>query len=275
MKRLALYLIPLLLVAGLVFYVIVPRYRASQRPAAPLPPREEVTVTIPEGKTMIEEEESLASFGVASDTLLAITGNPFTSQPFDAHFRNEFPFLDVLSPTSTLEGYLFPETYRVWKDELPRSLVQKQLEEFDQHARTMMEEIEKQGRSLHEIVTLASIVEKEVATDKDRPIVAGIFMNRLRIGMALQSDATVQYVTRSGRDRSTSDDLALDSPYNTYRVTGLPPAPIGNPGAAALQAALHPTKTPYFYFLTDSTGKVYYAKTLEEHGLNRVKAFGR
>jgi UPF0755 protein len=273
MKRLSICFILLLLGVGVVFFVLLPRYRASRR--IPPPPRVEVEVTIPEGKTMVEEEESLASFGVASDTLLAITGNPFTAQPFDAHFRNEFAFLDVLPPTSTLEGYLFPETYRVWKDELPRGLVQKQLAEFDRHARTLMEEIEKQGRTLNEIVTLASIVEKEVAAAKDRPIVAGIFMNRLRIGMPLQSDATVQYITRSGRDRSTAEDLSLDSPYNTYRFTGLPPAPIGNPGADALEAALHPAQTPYFYFLTDVTGKVYYAKTFEEHGRNRIKAFGQ
>ena len=121
---------------------------------------------------------------------------------------------------------------------------------------------------------LASIVEKEVAQPKDRPIVAGIFWNRLRDGMPLQSDATITYITKSGRTRSTLVDLASDSPFNTYRNTGLPPGPISNPGEDALDAALHPAVTPYRYFLTDAKGKIYFAQTLDEHILNRRRAFG-
>ncbi len=152
--------------------------------------------------------------------------------------------------------------------------MRKQLEEFAKRADRIALEGKKQGRTLQEIVTLASIVEKEVSTPADRKIVAGIFLNRIADGMMLQSDATVNYITQTGRTRSTQNDLNIDSPYNTYHHVGLPPGPICNPGEDALEAALHPTPSSYRYFLTDSNGKVYYGKTFEEHQRNRQKAFG-
>jgi UPF0755 protein len=162
----------------------------------------------------------------------------------------------------------------VWKDQLPQGLIKKQLDAFATRAFRLIEGAEKQGRTLNEVVTLASIVEKEVANPEDRKIVAGIFWNRLQSGMPLQSDATVNYVTHAGRTRPTIIDLAVESAYNTYAHRGLPPGPICNPGADALEAALNPAKTPYRYFLTDANGKTYFARTLEEHILNRKMAFG-
>jgi UPF0755 protein len=250
-------------------------YRTLARLFALGPARDEVELKVIEGWSIHDIADMLQKSGITSNDVFAVTGDVKTARAFDPSLRSEYPFLASLSPSSTLEGYLFPDTYRVWKDQLPQSLIKKQLDAFGQRATEIAEDAKAQGRTLNEVVTLASILEKEVTTSEDRKIVAGIFMNRLRDGMALQSDATVNYVTGAGRTRPTAQDLATASPYNTYRNKGFPPGPISNPGDDALDAALHPAATEYRFFLTDADGKVYYAKTLEEHIRNKVKAFGR
>jgi UPF0755 protein len=226
-------------------------YRAIARMLAAGPEREEATVRVLEGWTIADIREELGKQGASST-------------PGD--------FLD--DSGTSYEGYLFPDTYRVWKDQLPQSLITKQLDEFASKTEGFEAEATKQGRSLRDVVILASIVEKEARHDEDRPIVAGIFLNRLKIGMRLQSDATLNYIISSGRSRLTSEDLKNPSPYNSYVHDGLPPGPISNPGLASLNAALHPAKTDYYFFLTDDAGKTYYARTLEEHIQNRYKAYG-
>jgi UPF0755 protein len=119
-------------------------------------------------------------------------------------------------------------------------------------------------------VILASLIERETITDEERPIVAGILNNRLDIGMALQVDATIQYAKGSW-DPILPQDKALNSPYNTYKFPGLPPGPIANPGLTSLKAVANPEETDFFYYLHDSKGKIYYAKTLEEHNQNITK----
>ena len=203
----------------------------------------------------------------------ALAGSPPDQSSMEARWRTEFPFLKNLPADRTLEGYLFPETYRVWDDLLPEALIRKQLAEFQQ--RTAGVELSADNRplvSLDQVITLASIVEKEVSTDKDRKLVAGIFLRRLRDGMALQSDATLNYVTHSGRIQANEQDLLRDSPYNTYRHKGLPPGPICNPSQNAIEAVLKPAPSNYYYFLADKQGKVLYAATLEEHKANRYRA---
>jgi len=106
---------------------------------------------------------------------------------------------------------------------------------------------------------------------EERRLVAGVFQNRLSLGMALQSDATISYITGSGRSRSTVAETKIDSPYNTYKYAGLPPGPIASPGLLALEAALHPAETDYLYFVTDEGGRAYFAKTLAEHEINKQK----
>lgn len=238
-------------------------YRALARMLATGPAREEIEMKIIEGWT-------LDDIGAA----VRMAGGSWNA-PIVKDWKADFPFLATLPGSTTLEGYLFPDTYRVWKDQLPESVIRKQLAAFDARTVGFAEDASKQGRAMHDVVILASIVEKEVANPDDRKIVAGIFWNRLKIGMALQSDATLNYITKSGNARSTAADLALESPYNTYKVRGLPPGPISNPGADALEAALHPAKTDYWYFLTDVDGKTYFARTLDEHARNRRRAFGR
>jgi len=238
-------------------------YRAIAQALAMGPPRGEVKLTVVEGWSLESISTLLASYQVTMPTTIP------------NELRQTYPFLADLPKTASLEGYLFPDTYRVYADQLPQGLIKKQLDEFAERAPALADEAKRQGRTLRDVVILASIVEKEVAKPQDRAIVAGIFLNRLAIGMPLQSDATVNYVTHGGRARPTLNDLQADSAYNTYLHKGLPPGPISNPGDAALNAVLHPTPSEYTYFLTDDLGKTYFAKTFEEHQRNRVKAYGR
>ncbi len=237
-------------------------------------PKTEVQVKVIEGWTVTDIEKDLVQeFGVSATNVQAVIGERADRRRFDPMWRESFSFLKALPPDRSLEGYLFPDTYRVWKEQLPEGLIRKQLQTFQQEVASLpLTEKSLPLKSLDEVIRLASIVEKEVATDADRRLVAGVFLTRLREGMLLQSDATIQYVTQSGRSRSTATDLRLASDFNTYRTKGLPPAPICNPSLSAIQAVLNPDVRGYRYFLTDTAGKVYYGKTLQEHAQNRVKA---
>ncbi len=122
------------------------------------------------------------------------------------------------------------------------------------------------GLSQHEVLTLASIVEREALTDKDRKLTAGVFLNRLALGMRLESDVTVNYAT--GKTQTTPADIAIPSLYNTYRIRGLPPTPINNPSTDSIEAVMSPTKSDYIFFLAGKDGVVYYATNLEKHNEN-------
>ena len=202
-----------------------------------------------------------------------LDGDQFDSAVASAPaWKKDYSFLTDVPAGKTLEGYVFPDTYLVAIDFTMKDLVTKALNNFDSKVTSdMRDAASKQGRSLYDVVTLASILEKEVANSHDRALVADIFLKRLDAGIALQSDATVNYITRSGRSRSTNEDLAIDSPYNTYKYKGLPPGPISNPGLDAITASLNPEKNDYYYFLTDKDGAVHYAKTFKEHQKNREK----
>ncbi len=241
-------------------------FRSIARQLSIGPAKNEVTITIPEGKTLVQEAEIIANEGVSAAV--------FTRATDPALWKQDFPWVANLPLGSTLEGYLFPNTYRVWRDQLPDGLLRKQLDEFTKRLPAIEKEAKAQGKTVHEIMTIASIVEREVAGDADRKIVAGIFLRRLREGMPLQSDATVNYITKGGRARPTFKDLEADSPYNTYRNKGIPPGPISNPGDAAIDAVLHPDDQGYRFFLTDDKGKAYYAKNFDEHKQNRAKVYG-
>jgi len=135
----------------------------------------------------------------------------------------------------------------------------------------LRQEIVKQKKSFFEVLTLASIIEKEVSEPEDMKMVADIFYKRLKAGIALQSDATVNYATGKSLIQPTYQDLSVNSLYNTYRYPGLPPGPISNPGINALKAAIYPTPNPYYYFLTTESGQAIYSKTYEEHLINKNK----
>ena len=129
----------------------------------------------------------------------------------------------------------------------------------------LRDEIKKRNKTIHEILTLASIIEKEVSSDEDRKLVSGIFYKRLEIGMPLQSDATVNYVSGKSELRPTFDDISIDNVYNTYKYRGLPPGPINSPGLLAIISAIYPKENPYLYYLTTRDGQAIYSRTHDEH----------
>lgn len=189
-----------------------------------------------------------------------------------ADWWDNYEFLKSKPSNLDLEGYLFPDTYRIFYDAKPEDIIKKILNNFDRKLNNdLRKEIEKQGKTFHEIISLASILEKEVSTDEDRRLASGIFHKRLNIGMPLQSDATVNYVTGKKTLRPTEDDIQTESLYNTYKYKGLPSGPINNPGLSSIKAALYPQENIYFYFLTTPEGEVIYSKTYEEHLIAKRK----
>jgi UPF0755 protein len=248
-------------------------YRSIARLLAIGPQREEVSVTLIEGKTIDDEATQLLSYGVKPVEFFGLVGKTKNAQPFSPSLVDAYPILKSLPTGASLEGYLFPDTYRVWKDELPESLVKKQLNEFqDSVVVAYDKERIASGMTWNQVVTLASIVEKEVKGDADRHIVAGIFLRRMKNGMRLQSDATVSYGLNAGQSLATAKDVTVNLPYNTYLRDGLPAGPIDNPSLSSIRAVLEPKDMLYYYFLTDKNGAVLYAKTFEEHKRNIQKA---
>lgn len=223
----------------------------------------EVKVTIPEGLTVAQTAEIFAEKGlVDKDDFIYYT------------LSGDFPY-DYLPPKGTeerLEGFLFPDTYQIstkWDEE---DIINLLLRQFDKVMKEeWREQAEKNGMSIYEVVTLASIVEREAKVTSDRPIIAGVFLNRLEKGMRLESCATVQYALGEVKSVLLYKDLEIDSPYNTYKHTGLPPTPIAAPGKASLEAVLYPTESDYLFFLAKPDGSHYFSKTLDEHNAAKNK----
>lgn len=187
------------------------------------------------------------------------------------NFREKYEFLKD-ERIKSLEGFLFPDTYRVYADAESQEIISKMLDNFDKKLdKKLREEIEKQKKTIYEIIILASIVEKETATKEDREIIAGIFWKRLVAGLALQADSTVNYVTGKNVRQASAEDIKIDSPYNTYRYRGLPPGPISNPGLETIKATIYPQQSPYWYFLNTEDGRTIYSRTFEEHKNNKIK----
>ncbi len=216
-------------------------------------------VTIPEGYTMFDiakamEEEGL---GPAADFLhIAETQTQLIS--------------DLAPQAKSLEGYLFPNTYQFTRTQSLEEMAAAMVHQFRQVAHQMG-----LNSDVPKVVTMASIVEKETAAAEERPRVASVYYNRLAQGMALDADPSVIYaeLLRGTYQGSLHHaDMAVNSPYNTYRFPGLPPGPIGNPGRSALEAAMHPDSTKFFYFVSDGNGHHRFARSLEEHTRN-VRAY--
>lgn len=188
-------------------------------------------------------------------------------------FEEDFYFLQEIPVAYDMEGYLFPDTYNIFSDATADDVVYKMLSNFDKKVTLeMRQEVERKEKTLYEVITLASIIEKEVRSQEDMEIVSGIFHNRLEIGQPLQSCATLAYVLGENKARYTIEDTQVDSPYNTYQNSGLPPGPIANPGLRAIKAAIYPAETDYNFFLSASdTGETVFSRTLEEHNLNKAK----
>lgn len=219
----------------------------------------DLSVTIPEGFTLEEIADRLGAAGIVDPRV-------FRDAARVERFRGEFAFLQN-APDGSLEGYLFPDTYRFFRGTSPEEVVRRFLARFDEQFRQAVNESGGlHGHTVHEIVTMASIIEREVRTTEDRRLVAGILWSRREHGVALAADATVRYAIRTWDRPLTVHDLAVDSPYNTRRYAGLPPGPIGNPGTDSLRAALLPEESDYFYYLSSSDDRTtIFSKTLEEH----------
>jgi UPF0755 protein len=175
-------------------------------------------------------------------------------------------------PGPSLEGYLYPDTYQFRKGQSPESILDVMVGRFKEVISPLKEEIEKSGMTLGQIVTLASIVEKETGKADERPLIAGVFLHRIKDGMRLDSDPTVIYGIENFNGNLTRDDLKRYTPYNTYVIKGLPPGPIANPGLESIRAVIHPSVTEYLYFVSKNDGSHVFSKSLEEHN-RKVAAY--
>lgn len=170
------------------------------------------------------------------------------------------------------EGYLFPDTYRVYADASPEDVLKKIFDNLNiKISREMRDEIKKQGKTIYEIITMASIVEKEAPNKEEMSMVADIFWRRYKRNWALQSCATVNYITGKNDPGVSLEDKEVDSLFNTYKYPGLPLGAISNPGLEAIKAAIYPKENNYWYFMSDPDGVTHWAKTLEEHNANVYK----
>lgn len=242
------------------------------------------TYDLPAGTTMIEAADKLASGDVRQHDLTIVEG--WTIRDIAGALRDKSYIEDEGMPAEferlskdgefmkglgfegspSLEGYLFPDTYRVNFPLIARDLIVRLIRRFDDVWKSLVkDESSLGGRSRSDVVTLASIVEKETGVDSERPIIAGILINRLNRGIALQSDPTIIYGLPNYDGNIRKRDISNPHPYNTYVHPGLPPGPICNPGKASLVAALSPEKTDYLYFVSKNDGTHHFSKTLAEH----------
>ncbi len=238
---------------------------------------QEFLVTIPEGYTVADIDALFVSKGL---------GKP--GDIIECAFRCDFSSFDFLPAApaqggeafkigSRLEGYLFPETYSVSPaDYGPKFALERMLGTFRE--RIVVEyasDIAKSGHTIHETITMASLVEEESRHDEERAQIAGILWKRLANKVALGVDATTRYRLNKKRDVLTKTDVEIDSAYNTRRTQGLPPSPIANPSEASVIASLNPIESQYWYYLHDPSGVIHYAVTNDEHNVNRARYLGR
>jgi len=189
-----------------------------------------------------------------------------------SEFNQRYDFLKSIPKGLSLEGYLFPDTYRVDKNINPEDMVEVMLENFDSKLSPELKmEIEKQEKSVFEIVTIASLLEKEVRTIKDKKIVSGILRERMRLGIPLQIDATIAYITGKKTTKISKEETQIDSPYNTYKYRGLPLGPICNSGFESISASVYYEDSDYLYYLSTPEGETIFSRTLKEHNIAKVK----
>lgn len=256
-----------------------------REPAPVLVLKPEDTIRILEGWTSRDIGQYFESQGRwMSEEFLEVAGFPKVDyrnnkdMPALKDWSKEFSFLADKPKYYGLEGYLYPDTYRIYASSTVSDVIDKMLSNFDNKLTDKMRaDIKKQGKSVYDIITMASIVEKEAPTNyatgenRDARIISGVFWNRLKIGQGLQSDATLSYIFGDNSPSHSGKELEVNSPYNTYKYRDLPPGPICNPGILAIEAAIYPIQTDYYYFLTAEDGKVYYAHTYEDHLKNKYQ----
>lgn len=226
-------------------------------------------VTIPEGFERMNIAKQLSLAGLANvDVFMDLTEHK-------ENFVEEFPFLNGLDITS-LEGYLYPDTYYISKDMDEKAIIRMMLKRFSEiyEENRIGEMAAAQNMSLNELITMASVVEREAVLNEERALIAGVFYNRLRMDMPLQSCATVQYILKERKPILSLEDTKIDSLYNTYLYKGLPPTPIASPGVLSIQAAINPMQTEYVYFVAKGDGGHEFSKTYDEHLKAKKKYLG-
>lgn len=224
----------------------------------------EVKITFPEGFTYKQVRARLIEQGLSGANAI---GNETTGD-----YQVQYKFLSDAPANVGLEGFLFPDTYIFDRDSKSSAIIKKFLDNFDKKLTPdLREQISQQGKKFYEVIILASIVQQEADKEEEMPLIAGVFAKRLSIGMALESDATINYITGKKDRQPLYDDLKVKSPYNTYLNRGLPPGPISNPGLAAIKAAIVPASTDYLYFLHPLNNPTVFSRTLDEHNKNKAR----
>ncbi|WP_177505894.1 endolytic transglycosylase MltG [Anaerosinus sp.] len=217
----------------------------------------EIRVTVPEGYNINQIGKILEEKGIT------------TQKDFEKAAKDFAPYEYISLDSQAqyrVEGFLFPDTYQFSRKQSSKEILGIMTKEFnDKLTEEMRERANQMGLSIRELVILASLVEKEAQVDEDRPIIAQVFMNRLKEHMPLQSCATIQYILGFPKPELSLQDTKIESPYNTYQNMGLPPGPIANPGVESIKAVLYSTPTDYLYFVADKNGKHHFSKTYEEH----------
>jgi len=238
----------------------------------------ERSITIPEGWDERDIADYFAAEGVVEkEAWWAVAGYPAADYRSDAKKpkvpdrSREFSFLADKPAWVGLEGYLYPDTYRIWRDATPEDILRKMLKNFDARITPdLRAAIALQKKTIFAVITLASLVEKESGADAERPVIAGILWKRLAAGMPLQVDASVNYATGK-RGTPVAADLKTPSPFNTYAHPGLPLGPIANPGIASIRATIFPHASSYLYYLHAPDERIIYSRTLEEHQAARAQ----
>ncbi|HET7090259.1 MAG TPA: endolytic transglycosylase MltG [Anaerolineae bacterium] len=235
--------------------------------------REELTLTVPEGKRLEEVAQIVGS------QIPQIDANEFSLLASDASlWKSQFSFLSDIPEGGSLEGYLFPDTYRLPLETDARDVMTRMLRNFDAQVTAQMRaDAQASGRSLWDVIRLASIVEREAVVAEERPLIAGVYLNRLAQGMALDADPTIQYALGQSREPGNwwpqltlEDYQGVAAPYNTYLNPGLPPGPIASAGRGSIEAVIYPEQTDFFFFRASCSrdGTHQFARTLEEHAAN-------
>ncbi len=227
-------------------------------------------ITIPEGFTVEQIADYLSAKGIIDKDKflqLAKEGN------FQYDFLQQIP--ENKNINYKLEGYLFPDTYEIKNGATEKEIIKMMLSQFQKEWNKDWDgQLTGKKITINQIITIASLIEREVAVDKERPIVAGVIYNRLKHNWPLQIDATIQYIWGKPKTRLTYEDLKIENPYNTYLQFGLPPGPIANPGISSMKAAIFPEENDYYFYVTkkDSSKEHYFSKTFEEHIKNNFKS---
>lgn len=210
-------------------------------------------ITIPEGFTLNQIADLLDQKGLSDKASFM----KFTKD------KNRIERLDFSG--NTLEGYLYPDTYRFRRNETAEKIIHAMVSRFRKIVSPYETRIKETGMTLKQVITLASIVEKETGAPEERPMIARVFLNRLKKNMRLESDPTVIYGINNFNGNLTKKDLKTKTPYNTYVIKGLPPGPIANPGLASIKAVLNPAEGDYYFFVSKNNGTHYFSRTLKEH----------